>query len=526
MTWPLRQSTASQEIPLGPFVDSTDGNTAETGLTIANTDIKIQKAGGTTQTNKNSGGATHIATGDYYAVLDATDTDTVGPTRVKVHVAGALPVWLDCHVYEEAVYDDLFAASAGGYLKPTTAGRTLDVASTGEAGVDFDNILFSGNGPFAPLGIIDRGTAQAADANGITLRAGFSTAAANMVGVTAWVYSSTNGLHARGLSTAYNNTTKVLTLSGLGEAPTGTVLYALFASPPGSALSVNLEDNAISAAKIATGAITNAKFAAGAIDAAAIAANAIDASALAADAVTEIQGGLATAAALTTVAGYLDTEIAAILADTDAMTTTGVTLANGAHGGSSTTIVAKSIAVTNSDAGGIAVDLVGSGTGNSHALRLQSTNGHGLAAGSTNGNAINAASTSADAVSIAGGTNSDGLQIAGNGTGVDVRANVTGNITGNVSGSVGSVTGLTAANVGAILALLDDARTEPGQGAPPVNPDLATKIDYLYKAWRNRKTQTATEFALYADDGTTKDQESAVSSDGTTLVIGEMATGA
>lgn len=103
---------------------------------------------------------------------------------------------------------------------------------------------------------------------------------------------------------------------------------------------------------------------------------------------------------------------------------------------------------------------------------------------------------------------------------------IVGNITGNLSGSVGSVTGLTAANVGAILALLDDARTEPGQGAPPVNPDLATKIDYLYKAWRNRKTQTATEFALYADDGTTKDQESSVSSDGTTLIVGEMSTGA
>jgi hypothetical protein len=68
MTWPLRQSTASQEIPLGPFVDSTDGNTAETGLTIANTDIKLQKAGATAQVNKNSGGATHIATGDYYAL--------------------------------------------------------------------------------------------------------------------------------------------------------------------------------------------------------------------------------------------------------------------------------------------------------------------------------------------------------------------------------------------------------------------------------------------------------------------------
>src|SRR3990167_4653326 len=42
----------------------------------------------------------------------------------------------------------------------------------------------------------------------------------------------------------------------------------------------------------------------------------LDPDALAADAVTEIQSGLATAAALSTVDDFLDTEIAAILADT------------------------------------------------------------------------------------------------------------------------------------------------------------------------------------------------------------------
>lgn len=112
--FPLKQSTASQEIPLGPFVDDTDGKTAETGLTIANTDIKIWVYGGTTEASKNSGGATHIASGRYYAVLDATDTATIGPLRASVHVAGALPVWLDCFVYPSAVFDVLFGSSAVG----------------------------------------------------------------------------------------------------------------------------------------------------------------------------------------------------------------------------------------------------------------------------------------------------------------------------------------------------------------------------------------------------------------------------
>lgn len=107
----LKQSTASQEIPLGYFVDSTDGNTEKTALTIANTDIKIWKSGATTLANKNSGGATHISNGVYYTVLDATDTDTLGPLVVFVHVAGALAVRVECCVLAANVYDSFVAAS-------------------------------------------------------------------------------------------------------------------------------------------------------------------------------------------------------------------------------------------------------------------------------------------------------------------------------------------------------------------------------------------------------------------------------
>jgi hypothetical protein len=108
----LRQSTASQEILLGRFVDSADGDTEETGLTIANTDIKLFKEGATTLADKNSGGATHIANGLYYAVLDATDTDTVGNLEVHVHAAGALAIKREYAVLPAAVYDALVAGSA------------------------------------------------------------------------------------------------------------------------------------------------------------------------------------------------------------------------------------------------------------------------------------------------------------------------------------------------------------------------------------------------------------------------------
>lgn len=73
---------------------------------------------------------------------------------------------------------------------------------------------------------------------------------------------------------------------------------------------------------------------------------------------------------------------------------------------------------------------------------------------------------------------------------------------------------------------LDAALAEPGQGSPAANASLATKISFIYKAWRNRTTQTASEYALYADDATTKDQEAAISDNGTTLDRSEVTTGA
>jgi hypothetical protein len=107
----LKQSTASQEIPLGYFVDSTDGDTEETGLTIANTDLKLWKNGATTLADKNSGGATHISNGIYYTTLDATDTNTLGPLVIFCHVAGALAVKVECCVLAANIYDSWIAGT-------------------------------------------------------------------------------------------------------------------------------------------------------------------------------------------------------------------------------------------------------------------------------------------------------------------------------------------------------------------------------------------------------------------------------
>jgi hypothetical protein len=228
----LRQSTASQEIPLGPFVDSTDGNTAETALSIANTDIKLQKGGATTQANKNSGGATHIATGDYYAVLDATDTDTVGNLRVKVHVSGALAVWLDCVVLEEAVYDAQYASAAVGYVANAPV-NVAQISGDATAADTLETWLDGAAGSAIPLGIVDQGTAQSATGTTLVLRSALAMADDTAIGMTVVACGSTQGYCQARAVTDYVSTSDTATVDTWTVTPSGTVTYYLFGTAPG-----------------------------------------------------------------------------------------------------------------------------------------------------------------------------------------------------------------------------------------------------------------------------------------------------
>lgn len=101
----LKQSTNSQVVWLGPFLDSVDGDSEENSLSIANTDIKLRKQGATAAVSKNSGGATFDANGYYYCTLDSTDTNTQGNLVIACHKSGALAVKTHCYVLSSTVYD-------------------------------------------------------------------------------------------------------------------------------------------------------------------------------------------------------------------------------------------------------------------------------------------------------------------------------------------------------------------------------------------------------------------------------------
>ena len=121
----LKQSTA-YTFRMGPFLDDTDGKTAETGLTISQADVRLSKNGGNFAQKTEASSSSHDEIGFYIVVLDTTDTNTVGELLVAVHESGALPVFKTFQVVEEAIYETLYAASADLESKLDTIDTVVD----------------------------------------------------------------------------------------------------------------------------------------------------------------------------------------------------------------------------------------------------------------------------------------------------------------------------------------------------------------------------------------------------------------
>lgn len=304
----LKQSTAATLL-IGPFLDETDGKTAETALTISQADVLLWKQGGTTLAQKNeTTSATHRSNGLYTVPIDTTDTNTLGILSVSVHEAGALPIRQDYEVVPAVVYDEMFDSDYSVALR----------------------------------GLIAYGTAQSATATTVVLAAATSLADDVVLGSVLGVRGSTQGYWQYRVITDYVNSTDTATVDTWTVTPSGTITYVVFAAPPADATNLpavnatkiggqtasaagtitfpgtiasttnitaasgvtlaaathtgaviptvttvnGLGAGVITATSIAADAITAAKIADGAIDAATFAAGAINAAAIAADAIT------------------------------------------------------------------------------------------------------------------------------------------------------------------------------------------------------------------------------------------------
>jgi hypothetical protein len=71
-----------------------------------------------------------------------------------------------------------------------------------------------------------------------------------------------------------------------------------------------------------------------------------------------------------------------------------------------------------------------------------------------------------------------------------------------------------------------DTHSLPGQGVLPLTPTYEEIFTYVHKNNRNRHTQTASQYSVYADDDTTVDQKATVSNiGGVTTVKGKIESG-
>jgi hypothetical protein len=222
------------------------------------------------------------------------------------------------------------------------------VQLSGDSGAaDALEAAFDGTaGGVAPLGIARQGTAQSATSTTLVLDSAASFADDVPIGMTLVACGSTQGYCQARVVTDYTGSSDTATVDAWTVTPSGTITYYLFGTAPSSGgggldaagiraaiglSSANLDtqlatidsnvdsildDTGTSGVVVASssktgysigsGGITSASFASGAITAAAVATDAIGAAELASDAVTEIQSGLATASALTTVDSVVD----------------------------------------------------------------------------------------------------------------------------------------------------------------------------------------------------------------------------
>lgn len=197
----LRGNTAAT-IKLGPFLDSTDGNTDETALTISQADVRLSKNGGDMAQKNDSNAATHDEIGIYDCALNTTDTNTYGRLRVTVHESEALTVDQTYQVLPEIIYDSFFPSAAGA--------------------------------PLPIFGILDWGTAQASAAGTLVHRSGLNLADDIPNGATEFVYSGTGAGQSRVVHDFANASDTSSISPNWTTTPDNTSLYATLATPPAS----------------------------------------------------------------------------------------------------------------------------------------------------------------------------------------------------------------------------------------------------------------------------------------------------
>ncbi|KKL64803.1 hypothetical protein LCGC14_2161300, partial [marine sediment metagenome] len=135
-------------VPIGPFVDVTDGKTPETTVTLGTADeAEILKHGATSTTDisGNTWAAMTGCDGHYKLTVSSSNTDTEGQLAVIVQdVSEFEPVKVNFMVVSANVWNSLFAAAGTDYLDVEPAAMAANVITAASiAAAAIDNATFA-----------------------------------------------------------------------------------------------------------------------------------------------------------------------------------------------------------------------------------------------------------------------------------------------------------------------------------------------------------------------------------------------
>lgn len=250
----LKISTAVK-VPVGPFVDATDGFTLETAVALATTEAYLYKHDAAAAVDLGTATmSAHLGGGVYNLSLTASHTDTLGLLTLEVHDAAIRPFRLSFMVIPAVVYDSLIGGTdylqtdilqinsnaASGFLSGTTNlnadvikfnGNNSSGFLSGTTAINADTVKISGNSTAADnLEESAKGVVTGTVASGSTT----TTIKTNLTESTNDHYNGRTivfitGALAGQVSTVsdYSGSSKDLTVTALTEAPANTDTFVL-----------------------------------------------------------------------------------------------------------------------------------------------------------------------------------------------------------------------------------------------------------------------------------------------------------
>lgn len=228
----LKQST-SVKVPVGPFVDATDGGTLEGSIAWATGEAALIKhdAAAIVNIGTNTWSA-HLGGGMYNVTLTASDTDTLGLLTIVGYDTAARPVKQEFMVVPANVYDSLVLGT--DFLKSDAVqanGEAMSGFLSGTTRFNADVKALNGdttaaaNQAKAALGIAS-GTVQTGSTT-TTIKTNLSETQNDHFNGRVIVF--TTGAQA-GVASAigdYNGASKDLTVSALPAAPANGDLFVI-----------------------------------------------------------------------------------------------------------------------------------------------------------------------------------------------------------------------------------------------------------------------------------------------------------